>query len=92
MLKIEVPYNRISLISMKTEKLADSFSVFLLLLVWRERKKVVFLPTESCRSGRTGQTRNLLSPSGFRGFESLTFRKGNPVCVISLFVSLHHDS
>lgn len=29
---------------------------------------------ESCRSGRTGQTRNLLNPSGFRGFESLAFR------------------
>lgn len=30
---------------------------------------------ESCRSGRTGQTRNLLNPSGFRGFESLAFRR-----------------
>ncbi len=29
---------------------------------------------ESCQSGRSGQTRNLLNPSGFRGFESLTFR------------------
>jgi hypothetical protein len=30
--------------------------------------------TESCRSGRSGQTRNLLYPSGYRGFESLTLR------------------
>ncbi len=29
---------------------------------------------ESCRSGRSGQTRNLLYPSGYRGFESLALR------------------
>ncbi len=38
-------------------------------------KKSCIFAAESCRSGRTGQTRNLLNPSGFRGFESLTFRK-----------------
>lgn len=38
-------------------------------------KKIVFLPTESCQSGRMGQTRNLLTPPGVQGFESLTFRK-----------------
>ena len=38
-------------------------------------EKSCIFAAESCRSGRTGQTRNLLNPSGFRGFESLTFRK-----------------
>ena len=37
-------------------------------------EKSCIFAAESCRSGRTGQTRNLLNPSGFRGFESLTFR------------------
>lgn len=41
-------------------------------------EKILLLQTmESCRSGRSGQTRNLLYPSGYRGFESLALRK-NP--------------
>ena len=44
--------------------------------LWAEAsEKNCIFAAESCRSGRTGQTRNLLNPSGFRGFESLTFRK-----------------
>ena len=54
------------------------------------RKKSCTFAAESCRSGRTGQTRNLLNPSGFRGFESLTFRspsiKGSEVVLHSLLI------
>ena len=32
-------------------------------------------PMERCRSGRTGRTRNALSPRGDRGFESLPLRQ-----------------
>ena len=52
-------------------------------------EKSCIFAAESCRSGRTGQTRNLLNPSGFRGFESLTFRmrkraaEGRPFCIPS---------
>ena len=51
-------------------------------------EKSCIFAAESCRSGRTGQTRNLLNPSGFRGFESLTFRnkkQGDKPC---FFVSI----
>ncbi len=41
---------------------------------WRSHKFCIFA-AESCRSGRSGQTRNLLDLSRSRGFESLTFRK-----------------